>query len=302
MPFIGEPNFTEKQVEFAIQAVLMASFPWKGPILLRIPDEQKTGADAYFKHVYPLFMQFKRSSWINLGYTGRLPILKDRSHLKVTGTKRALFFKLHRLAKHAIDYQHNILLTLDNQLRTRRPGITQGRAVYVAPLEIRRSVYLRGVIRACVKCFVQSAVTFLPQVPIFNKKNINIMGLSFGSIPFIERHVCFPPTTTVTTSRHYYSYSVTGKDIVFHSPTCEFDGPRKLGPWLDSHFANMESEENFLSRDELDEIFNALLNSHENTDYMTDLNANHTELSPIAKCSRLLREVYEIETFLFFAR
>lgn len=302
MAFEGTPNFNERQVEFAIQSILMASFPWKGPIFLRVPNEQKTGADGYVKHVYPLFMQFKRSNWIRTGYSGHIPILADRAALGVRGSNYSLFFKLHGKAKHAIDFQHNILMKLDANLVKHAKGDKQGRAVYVAPLDINRGSYLRGVVQTCSSAFLRSSISFSPFSPPFTKKNVEIMGLDFGKVPFMRRHVCFPPTSSVSTANHYYSYSKAGEDIVFHSPNLVFEGARSFGSWLDFHLLQMMSESGFVSMEFLQEGLQSIIDEHKDTEYFRTLKEKNPDMDAISQAGALLRNVYHIETFLFCVR
>lgn len=298
MAYQGDPNFLERQVEFVIQAVLMARCMWGGPLIMQVPDEQKTGADGYARKVYPLFMQFKRSSWIKSGYGGSaIPVLKDRKSLKAKGQDWALYFKVHPMGQKAKDFQHNILLKLDSKL-TKTTGRAQGRAVYVAPLFIHKGPYIRAAVRACIVASIKAGLN--PLAGLFPKGLMTVFNFgSVGKIPLIDNHVCFPPTSLITSPDHFYSYSRKGEDIVFHSPVRQGEGRSSLGTWLDHHFSQMRDGEGFYDVDELAHIFRDFLREHED---VFPVGEDDVEAEPLARVATILREVYAIEFVTFRTR
>ncbi|WP_206365310.1 hypothetical protein [Sphingobacterium corticibacterium] len=118
-----------------------------------------------------------------------------------------LVLKKRNKAKHANDFQHNILKNLHN------PPAQY--AFYVEPLTLSIKEY-----------------NDLLDVTIFNRffnfhpidyEDLNIrsgiLKYKLGLIPYLRAHVSIPPHEDVTSSDHYYSYTKGGTNIACHSGT-----------------------------------------------------------------------------------
>src|SRR5690606_31388576 len=72
-----------------------------------------------------------------------------------------------------------------------------------------------------------------------------------GNIPFLKEHVSIVPHERVTTHKHYYSYSVTGCDIGWHSPEVISERPSRLSDILKKEFYTCITENKLFKLEEL---------------------------------------------------
>ena len=109
------------------------------------------------------------------------------------------------MAKTAVDFQHNILMSLHQPPRQF--------AMYVAPLTLSIDEYSDN-LRA-------SLFDRLFTIDPFHYRNETVFTETnryyFGVVPFLRGHVSIPPHEKVNTSKHYYSYSKSGGNIAWHS-------------------------------------------------------------------------------------
>lgn len=240
-------DLSEKQIE----ADVAQFFGWisKGvPFRLLDVDERITGADKqFYDRGFAFFLQYKVSK--GLEPISRVPVsnrknqsrledvrlFRDQSNLADDPT---LYFQLHRLAKNATDYQHNILMNHANT------GWSQ--AFYVAPLHLDKLVYYNTLMNS-VNRYQYQPVTY---------RNSNIYQhrwVSYiGHVPFLKEHVSIIPHERVNTHKHIYAYSSTGTDISWHSPELLSEGPSRLSDVLVRTIRECFAKDSFLSLEELD--------------------------------------------------
>lgn len=172
-------------------------------------------------------MQFKRpSAYPDFSAAG---FIKDRKRLKLQTTPRALYFDLREKQAHHWDFQHNILFRLRRRLCDRQLGD----AAYVCPLFLERSAYrfhlhLSGL--SLRPLFWRPYPWDLEEVLINNGGS----KIHFDRIPVLAEHITVPPHDKVTSARHRYSFTETGKELCFHSPESLPEGAESLVSFLDS--------------------------------------------------------------------
>ena len=211
------PDFTEDLVAFMIQTMLtIVRFP-RAPFAL-VPlskkDELIYGADAMIESICPLYIQFKRS--FAYSDSSKSKIIKDRERLGVSSSPKALYFELRGKKDSHVDYQHNILFSLNEKLRNEGSG----KAFYTAPLFLNRTSYLLAV-------HLSSLLHWRPwhsfiSGPFFEGFQDIVApsgAIRFHNIPILQEHVVIPPHIRVETHKHKYSYNETGKEVCFHSPS-----------------------------------------------------------------------------------
>jgi len=179
-----------------------------------------------------------------------------------------LYFKLRDLAKTASDYQHNILLKLNGN---------RALSFYLAPLTLNRDSFYESLV---------SNHDFL-----FWYYWREIHGPTFQHMieltPGFKSCVTITPHTNVDTSEHYYSYSMTGSDICFHSPEIVFKGVSRFSDNFynyitkarESGFESFQSLENFYL-----EEFSSIFDKEEKLNYLS--------------YCRLLYKTYGISTYI----
>lgn len=211
------PDYTEDLVAFMIQSMLtITRFP-RAPFAL-VPlskkDEVIYGADALIESISPLYIQFKRSfAYPNYSNSS---IIKDRNKLKANCSPRALFFELRDKQPKHLDYQHNVLFDLKQQLN----ASGKGTAFYTAPLFLNRAAYLLAVHQSSI--FNWRIWHWWMREPFYEQTQ-NILtptgSIRFQNIPILKEHIVIPPHTRVTTHKHKYSYLEVGGAVCFHDPT-----------------------------------------------------------------------------------
>ena len=82
----------------------------------------------------------------------------------------------------------------------------------------------------------------------------SIDRVHIGHVPFLKEHVSIVPHEKITTHKHYYSYSITGCEIGWHSPDLISERLSRLSYILDQEISNCIYESKFCDIYELDEI------------------------------------------------
>lgn len=283
-------GLTEKQVESDVATYLSwISPPGRLPYRLLDIDEQLTGADKKLDLVMPVYMQFKVSHGLkplNSVISSFLPntplqmIRKYRRDRDFSDTP-TLYFKLRDLASNATDFQHNILLKLRS--------INSVHAFYVAPLSLDRDDYFKLLCGSAVRTMEDP---FLHRsMAIHDASWVSYIGM----IPFLRAHVSIPPMEKVSHSDHYYSFSQTGDEIVFHSPS-EVSGIHRLS-------------------DELKIIVKSIINNpyvwlntneyvyqlYEAFSLPNDQDSNRLPLERLQQFGHYLYQTFDIRQFLFLS-
>lgn len=239
-------NLSEKQVE----ADVSCFFGWiskDSPFRLLDVDEQLTGADKrFYNQGFAYFIQFKRSEGLEPLDRISASTRRNRSPLEDIREFRnqyeleddpSLYFELRSMSPQASDFQHNILLSYANNLYSQ--------AFYVAPLHLDKNVYYN--------CLFDSANRF--RFTPFETRNYRLFRKNwvshFGNIPFLKEHVSIIPHERVTTHKHYYSYSINGCDIAWHSPDLLSKGPSRLSDVLGNSITEIIDSNHFLHLEEL---------------------------------------------------
>jgi hypothetical protein len=149
----------------------------------------------------------------------------------------SLYFGLRKMAKLAHDFQHNILLKYSNK--------PNSQAFYVAPLHLNKGVYYN--------CLFDSVNRFRSHPYDYSRYKLFRPGwVSYvGHVPFLKEHVSIIPHERVTTHKHFYSYSLTGDDIGWHSPELVSDRPSRLSDVLSKEIVSCINDNRFLNLNEL---------------------------------------------------
>jgi hypothetical protein len=116
-----------------------------------------------------------------------------------------LYFKLRDKAKTAEEYQHNVLLKLNSS------GFARG--FYVAPLSLDKDEHYKILCGPATRTLDDPFI--LRHLTINDRSWISYIGM----IPFLRAHITIPPMERITDAEHHYSYSATGDEIAFHSPS-----------------------------------------------------------------------------------
>ena len=227
-----DADFTEDTVGFALESFLaLLSFPrlafsiepfsrtrerWLGA------DARLSGHIASFK---PFYMQFKRPS----AYpdTSKAKIVVDRKSLSLQVAPHSLYFGLREKQPTHWDYQHNILF----RLRERLVKNNLGDAAYVCPLFQDRSAYRFHVHLAGLRGWLR----FRRDSP-WKLRDMLINGatgsVNFNAIPVLRAHISIPPHIRVVSAKHSYSFTESGTDLCFHSPTALPEGAVTFADFL----------------------------------------------------------------------
>lgn len=237
-----ESQLSESQIESDIASYLGYVTPlWSKRYRLVKVDEQLTGADKLFNRFVPIYMQFKVSQGLNPGGTIRQrfqnkPLSKIISYRKANNLSGnpILYFQLRKLAKHAVDLQHNILHKMH------QPPYQY--AMYVAPLTLTQKKYEKMM-------NADWHFRFFPYDPFkyrehdlhdtTAKKNIIL-----GNNPFLRHHISIPPHNLVTTHNHHYSYSISGADLAWHGGEI-FNDDFRLSTQINRILSTFYNSDNF---------------------------------------------------------
>ena len=261
----GPPNFLERQVELALQALLDSRFSAGAPIFYEIADEATTGADLTIAGAKPIFLQAKRSSWMvqeeNLMQSPQ--ILLDRFALQLSYT-HSLFFDLHP-KKPSQEFSQNEILFLTNHTFAANSRIDCAR--YIAPLHVEVADYLSAVGATCRK-------------------------LRAGVAPstVADEHICFPPEFFVDGTGHSYSFTTEGTELAFHDPrVVDLVTPGFL-EWISQHI----DPESWMTIDEIEGKFYRLAHRFDRDRKVGT--ALRRSKSPIGAMAQYLRRNFDIVT------
>lgn len=245
--YIIKSDLSEKQIESDVSGF----FGWmsKGsPFRLLDVDEQMTGADKKFYDLgFALFMQFKVSNGLKSIDIVPSSKRKNRSALedirefrkqKSLQDNPSLYFGLRKKAKMANEFQHNILLKHSNK--------PNSQAFYVAPLHLDKDDYYN--------CLFDSVNRFRSHPYNYSRYRLFRPGwVSYvGHVPFLKEHVSIIPNERVITHKHYYSYSLTGDDIGWHSPELVSERPSRLSDVLSKEIASCINDNRFINLNEME--------------------------------------------------
>lgn len=217
------PTLSEKQIESDVSTFMGWCSPGV-PFRLKDVSEPLTGSDKLFDQGCMIYMQFKKSMGLHpirkiaaSKRKGSSPLegireYRDELHLDDDPT---LFFRLHRKAATADDFQHNVLLTYE------RPDWS--RAIYVAPLTTDKDKYEQLLFDATSR-YLEFPFYYELRKTIHHNRWRSIIGAT----PYLRAHVCITPHERVNTHEHYFAYSQNGTDISWHSPSLIAEGPSRL--------------------------------------------------------------------------
>lgn len=254
-------NYIEDTVGFALESFLtLLSFPRRKFSIepFSRDSERWLGADARLegtvKSFKPFYMQFKRPFAYPGHSTAR--IIKDRLALKLDASPHALFFNLHPKKPHHSDFQHNILF----RLRRRLLKLGIGDAAYVCPLFLDRAAYRSNLYLAGLWMWPR----FWKMHPWDMEKLIIHSGsggaaVNFSAVPLLREHITIPPHAQVTHASHSYSFTESGDQVCFHSPTSLPESQSSLADFLVRIAGDIERQDGFINADGASEMLNKLL-------------------------------------------
>ena len=295
-----DADFTEDTVGFALESFLaFLSFPrlkfsiepfsrsrerWLGA------DARLNGHIAGFK---PFYMQFKRPS----AYpdTSKAKIIVDRKSIRLQVAPRILYFGLREKQLTHRDYQHNILL----RLRERLVKNNLGDAAYVCPLFLDRSAYRFHVHLAGLRGW-----HFFWRDAPWKLEDLLIKGtggsVNFNSIPVLQEHISIPPHIRVSSAKHSYSFTESGTDLCFHSPTALPEGAVTLADFFNNVIGHLESEEGYIPIPTAGQALRSYFGRQEGNQESLlppDINEKDGGLGSWLHWGEYLRSEYQIEQF-----
>lgn len=204
--------------------------------------ERWLGADSRISSLRngfrPLYLQYKRPSAYPAD--SRSAIVKDRESLDpaLDTEPRTLFFELRKKKPSHHDFQHNILYRLRRRLQ--QNGL--GDAVYVCPLFLGRSSYRFHVHTSALRRW-----PFFWRSPFhFGEYDLSANGITelFESIPVFAEHISIAPHELVDTHNHRYSFTESGQQVCFHSPSHLKEGHLPFSLVLAKQFGSLYRTEN----------------------------------------------------------
>jgi hypothetical protein len=217
--YMVESDFLEAQIEKDVSNYLGYISRLFGPrYRLLESDEQRTGADAEFSWKGRVFfLQFKKPTGLKDPKASALPVTRRKNEAKTQQIRRyrqdekladsplSIFFELRAKARTATDFQHNILRSYEQP--------PHSRAIYVCPTFLSRAEYERAMDPGWFWRFLE-----LPFRLHDYLLSVNHIAHSFESAPMLRGHATVVPHADVTSSDHYYSFSIHASDVAFHSP------------------------------------------------------------------------------------
>lgn len=223
-------NISEKQMEADVSNYF-GRLSGNTPLRLWDVDEQLTGADkAFYDQAFTIFMQFKVADGLKSmdevprstrKTKSKAEHIRDFRYDNNLNDNPSLVFELRAKAKTATDFQHNILLEYADTFWSK--------AFYVAPTHLDIHDYYNSL-------FTSSRTIHYPYTYKKRKYRHEIGSWieEVGFIPFLNEHVSIVPTEKVDTHKHYYSFSKSGCDIAWHSPSIVTRKPSRLSDQLQS--------------------------------------------------------------------
>ena len=184
-------------------------------------------------------MQFKKSRGLtpirqSTNSSRTSPLISVQSFRAKLGLEHnpTLYFSLHRKAKSAKDFQHNILLSLNH------PMISH--AIYVAPLLLDKAAYNAALFDSAASRNRAWPFDFHYSEFLHERQGFRY----FSAIPFLREHVSIAPHERVTDHRHHYGYSEVGTDISWHSPEIVERNPSRLSDFMYRLYSRTLTAEN----------------------------------------------------------
>ncbi|GMU10065.1 hypothetical protein [Corallococcus caeni] len=251
-----ESEFLEDQVEKDVANYLGYISRLFGPRfrLLQV-DEAITGADGQFNWSGKAFyLQFKKPTGLKNPAVAAIPNVPRKNESELQNIRRfrqaqsladspySLCFELRRKAKTATEFQHNVLLSYENP--------PASRALYVCPTAFTRADYEQaiggGFLWRFFGRFFEAPFTFADYEIVSNHVRHQVQ-----SAPFLRGHAAIVPHTKVTTADHWYSFSIHGSDIAFHSPEVVRRGVSRLSDFISEEIAAARTFDSLLPLDRL---------------------------------------------------
>lgn len=288
------PTLSEKQIESDVSTFMGWSATGM-PFRLKDISEPMTGSDKLFDQGSMIYMQFKKS--MGLQPAKRIPVSKSKFRSSMEDIREyrnnleldddpTLFFRLHKKAETAEDFQHNILLSYECP--------NWSRAIYVAPLTLDKGRY--------EKILFDSTCRYLED-PFYYELSKTIYHGSWrsviGATPYLRAHVCITPHERVATHEHYFAYSENGTDISWHSPSFISAGPSRL-----SDFYARTLADSLLNADHsrpIEELAHSTLEIGKEAELIVDPRGLDS-LQQLSVHAKLLYRKYEIKSFILLSR
>lgn len=278
MKYKIKSQLSEKQIEkdFSNFMGFISALSGKKFRLIDV-NEQETGSDALLNignAILPMYIQFKVSEGI-MTNGKKVPkafkVIKNIADFRQSESLTddpILYFKLRDLAKNATDYQHNVLLKHNGN---------RSLSFYLAPLTLRRDN------------FYDSLVSNHDFIYWHYWREIHGLTLRhmINLTPGFKSCVTITPHSTVESADHYYSYSMTGSDICFHSPEIIQRGVSRLSDNF-YNYINMARESGFESFGDLEKF---------HTEEMSSIIDTKEKGSYLSYCKSLY-ENYGISTYI----
>lgn len=288
-------DYLEKQIELDVSNYLGFISNVDSHFKLSDENEAITGADARFDCAFPMYLQFKTSLGLESVNKIKPSSRRNRSQLENIRIFRnennlndnpSLCFQLRAKAQHADDFQHNILMNYN------MPGISF--AFYVAPLCIKKVEYEKALFDSRQRCLIDFPFIYHDELNVLTKNGIRRMG----TIPFLRQHVSIIPHERIDTEKHYYSYSVTGSDIAWHSEgdVMPYSTMRLSDVLQDIFIHAFSSKNNWMSIQNLSE---KIIQLSEVNKLNIDLRQYESPLNLIKEHGQILYSKYKIKQFLF---
>jgi hypothetical protein len=190
-----------------------------------------TGADKVYNVGELIYIQFKKSEGLRPWDArpkrknhSKLQEVREFRHAYGLADTPSLFFRLRAPAEHALDLQHNVLLSYD------RPP--HSHAIYVAPLMLDSQSYSRSLFDSSDRYL--GAPFFFRNYRVVAKSWVSL----FGAIPFLRAHISIRPHERVASDDHYYAFASSGADVSWHSPAVISRDVSRLSDFLFGFFRN----------------------------------------------------------------
>lgn len=300
--YILESDFLEDQVEKDVAGYLGYISSLFGPrYQLLSVVEGTTGADAKFDwRGRAFFLQFKRPTGLRSVAESPLPrtsrkneaatqqIRRFRLEKELADRPYCVYFELRKKAKTATELQHNVLFGYEKP--------PSSRAIYVCPTVLRRSDYDSALNPGWFWRFFERPFSFR-EARIHIRESVQLCECS----PFLRAHATIVPHAPVESSDHYYSFSVQGSDVAFHSPEVVRRDVMRL-----SDFIAAELQAAYRDSEALPTVAQVARSASDNAkSWAGDELGEPTEDTSVewlSKHGRLLRERFGIRQFIALVR
>lgn len=276
---------------------------------LESSDEARTGADHEYEGIAARYYLQAKSPIGLLGTEtvalkeeteqekGLNAIRKFRKENNLREEPYSLCFPLRRPAKHAKvpdELQHNLLYAMHDDSQ-------RSYAMYVAPTTHEKSEYMRLLRDKTHWDYLHDGPfwKFSSQRVMLDEK---IVADVFMNMPFLQAHICIVPHTKVESHEHYYSYSVHGNDVAFHSPTILDGSSINLSDFLarQHRINSIISDEKIQPIDAVVDIIKSALPQS----FFANMNSDSQEsrIRWIRKVGEILKKEYGIHQYLLMKK